>query len=98
MVCVIATVFAAAGKEEELKAACLAMVPPTRLEPGCICYDVHQVNDAAGTIVFYENWKDMAAFEAHTETEHFKQFFEVVEKISAQEPDLKVASMISERA
>ena len=38
------------------------LVEHTRLEPGCVKYEVHSVKDKEGVYVFIETFKDQAAF------------------------------------
>ncbi len=66
-----ATVKALAGQEAVIRATLLNMVAPSRAEPGCICYNLHESNDEPGLFNFYEQWADQAAFDAHLETPHF---------------------------
>lgn len=60
-----------AGKRDELVAACLATVEPTRAEPGCLFFDV-LVGETE--VVFYEAYRDEAAFQAHMAAAHTKQW------------------------
>ena len=58
------------GKREELKAALLALVAPTRAEEGCLLYDLHEDTEDADAFCFYEVWRDKAAHAAHDGTAH----------------------------
>ena len=42
---ILAQVTAAPGKEDFVKSALQALIPPTLKEEGCIQYDMHQDND-----------------------------------------------------
>ena len=44
-VTVVATLKAKAGKEAAVRAAIEAVIAPTRAEPGCINYDLHQSSE-----------------------------------------------------
>jgi quinol monooxygenase YgiN len=66
-----ATVRALPGQESVVRSALLDMVGPSRMEPGCLCYNLHESNDEPGLFVFYEQWSDQAALDAHFETPHF---------------------------
>jgi quinol monooxygenase YgiN len=66
-----ATVKAHAGQEAAVRAALLEMVAPSRSEPGCICYNVHESKEQPGLFIFYEQWADQAAFDFHFKTPHF---------------------------
>jgi quinol monooxygenase YgiN len=69
---VAAIIKAKAGCEEKLKRALLELVDPTRAEFGCLQYDLHQGQDDRGLFIFYENWTDRQALEAHFESTHLK--------------------------
>ncbi len=73
-VIITARLTAQAGEEAAVEAACKAMVAPTRKEDGCITY-ILQVNEKQkGDCLFYEQWESKAALDAHSATEHMKQF------------------------
>ena len=69
---VVAVIKAKAGCEEKLKRALLDLIGPTRAEFGCLQYDLHQGQEDPRLFIFYENWKDRAAVEAHFESSHLK--------------------------
>jgi quinol monooxygenase YgiN len=75
-VTVLALVKAKKGLEEALRKECLSLVTPTRSEPGCIDYDLHQATDDKSVFMFYENWQSMEDLEKHRETPHLKAFRE----------------------
>jgi quinol monooxygenase YgiN len=45
----------------------------SRLEPGCVSYVPHQLEDDPDTVMIYEQYVDQKALAAHRETEHFKK-------------------------
>ncbi|HYY57771.1 MAG TPA: antibiotic biosynthesis monooxygenase [Pyrinomonadaceae bacterium] len=53
---VVARVKAVKGMEEKVRRECLALVELSRLERGCINYDLHQSADDPSLFMFYENW------------------------------------------
>jgi quinol monooxygenase YgiN len=46
----------------------------SRLEPGCLHFVPHTVEDDPNTVVIYEQYRDRAASELHRTTPHFKKF------------------------
>lgn len=66
-----ATVKAMPGQEAAVRAALLELVAPSRSEPGCLCYNLHEAKDQPGLFIFYEQWADQAAFDDHCQTPHF---------------------------
>jgi quinol monooxygenase YgiN len=46
----------------------------SRQEPGCITYVPHYVDGDRDTVLIYEQYRDVAAAEAHRQSPHFKQY------------------------
>jgi quinol monooxygenase YgiN len=61
------------GEEEEVHAAILEMIEPTRAEPGNLFYQPHRDPDDPRVFFFYEQYVDVAAYEAHGASEHFER-------------------------
>jgi quinol monooxygenase YgiN len=80
---IIAESHAKPGKADALRTALLTMIEPSRAEPGCVQYTLHEDTAEPGHFYFYEVWKDAAAFEFHTQTPHFKAFGPKVADIRA---------------
>ena len=64
------------GTEEECKGYMRIMEKETRKEPGCLMYIGHQSSEDPTTLALYEQYKDMAAFEAHRAAPYFKEYVE----------------------
>jgi len=58
------------GKEAELAQVLQELVPPTRLEQGCLRYDLLREPEC-GALVFLEDWESREAHQAHKATPHF---------------------------
>lgn len=74
MLTVIAHARAKPGKEAQAREILQALVVPTRLEEGCIDYDLHQSAEDPSSFVFYENWTSPEALEAHAKSPHITHF------------------------
>ncbi|MDD0976795.1 putative quinol monooxygenase [Pseudomonas fontis] len=70
----IAVLKAKAGKQQALKAALLALVEPTRAEPGNLDYVLFELRDERGTFYMREAFQDQAALDAHFATAYFQHF------------------------
>jgi quinol monooxygenase YgiN/predicted enzyme related to lactoylglutathione lyase len=68
---VLAVLAAAPAHVTTLGAALLAMVAPSRAEPGCLGYDLHQGIDDPATFVIHERWTTADELKEHFETPHF---------------------------
>ncbi len=67
-----AMVTAKPGQEDAVKTALLSLVEPTRKEPGCLCYNLHQSKADPTHFMFYEQWASKEDLSAHGKTPHMK--------------------------
>jgi len=65
-----AAVKALPGQEAAVRAVLLELVAPSRGDPGCLCYNLHEAKDEPGRFIFYEQWADQASLDAHFQTPH----------------------------
>lgn len=70
----IAVLKAKPGKQLALKHGLLALIEPTRREPGNLDYVLFELRDEPGTFYMREAFRDRAALDAHFATPYFKQF------------------------
>ena len=56
------------GKVQELRNLFVNMVTGSRNDPGCISYEVHEVEEDPSTFVLYEQWMSADFFASHLET------------------------------
>jgi quinol monooxygenase YgiN len=70
-VSIVAVVTPRPGAEAALEAELLSLVAPSRAEAGCVRYDLLRDPSQPGTLVFLEDWKDLAAHLEHKQTPHF---------------------------
>ncbi len=72
MLICIAKLVAKAGQEEFVKQNLLTLLKPSRAEAGCISYDMHLDLKDTAVFMFYEVWRDQAAFDFHMQTDHLQ--------------------------
>ena len=82
---------------EDAKKLALGIVADSRTEEGCINYDVHQSVDDPTVFVWHETWRDKQALDAHFEEPHFKEFFARGMEFAAEQPQITITRMISEK-
>ncbi len=92
----LALVKAKEGMEETVRQELLSLVNPTRSEPGCISYDLHQATNDKSQFMFFENWKSMEDLEKHREAPHMKVFRQKVGSLLAKPIEGTLFEMISE--
>jgi quinol monooxygenase YgiN len=61
------------GKEERAAALTEELATATRQEPGCELYIPCRDPESPRSFLFYEQYRDRAAFEAHGASEHFQR-------------------------
>ncbi len=71
---VVARIKAKAGREAEVQAALLDLVAPTRQEPGCLQYDLHQSLEDPTLFLFYERWRSRPDLETHLQQPYIQAF------------------------
>lgn len=69
-----ATLTAAPGQRDGLRAALLGLIAPTRQEPGCLDYVLFEQSDTPGTFLMRETFASPADFKAHQDSPHFQAF------------------------
>ncbi len=78
------------GHEANLRAILEAMVGPTRAEPGCVNYDLHQVQGEPTRFVLYEGWQSKDALDEHMKKPYFaKMLADLDEVVAERGPDGK---------
>ena len=94
---IIAELDAQAGRGDEVAASIAASgaVGLTRLEAGCVAYDVCRDVDAPDRFVAYECWRDLSALESHLATEHFADVGAALQGLLAGAPAVRVLSPMS---
>ena len=70
---VIASMRAAPGKRDELRAALEKLIEPTSQEQGYVNYDLHQGIEDPDTFFFYENWESGEHLDAHLGAPHIAE-------------------------
>lgn len=92
---VIAHLRALNGQIEATKAFLTGLIAPTRAEPGCVEYWLHQDDEDPAEFTFYENWTSRAAWDKHMEMPHLKAFAEVRDTVFELQK-LRLMTMISD--
>ncbi len=96
-VTVLATIKAKPGMEQQVREAVMALVGPTRKEPGCINYDLHQSLDDKRTFMLYENWTSKKVLDEHLNMPYLRDFFARSSEILAQPAEVVLWEMITQK-
>lgn len=65
------TFIAKPGCEDKMKELLTAMVAPSKVEDGCIFYDIFQYENNKKKFSAVESWRDEAALDGHKSTSHY---------------------------
>jgi quinol monooxygenase YgiN len=97
-VTVLARISAKAGMADTVKQEILALIEPTRAEPGCINYDLHQSSSDPCLFMLYENWKSIKDLEEHLEMPYLMAFKGKADRLLAAPLDITLWDMRSKPA
>ncbi|MFB8828461.1 putative quinol monooxygenase [Azotobacter sp. CWF10] len=67
----------------------LALVGPTRQEPGCVRYDIYRASDSAERWFVYEDWRSPADFDGHMQTPYVQAFMKDLDALCSEAPDIR---------
>ena len=90
MVIVTGTVTARPETLDEMLAAALEHVRRSRTEPGCLQHGVSIDAEDPLTLVFYEEWEDRAALEAHFQVAGSLAFVKTMRALAAGQTKMKI--------
>jgi quinol monooxygenase YgiN len=95
-VTVIARIKAKPGLEQHMADALNSLVQPTRQEPGCINYDLHQSSDDKTLFLFYENWTSKKALDEHLEMPYLRDFLTKAPDFLAEPVEITLWDMVTQ--
>lgn len=76
---IIAKIIAKPEHTELVKKELLKLIETTKLEEGCINYDLHQDNDNKNIFLFYENWTSRSLWQDHMKMPHLAEYAKATE-------------------
>ena len=76
---IVAKIEAKESKASFVKAELQKLIEATRLERGCLQYDLHQDNSDPNQFLFFENWDTRENWLAHMESEHIQNYMKATE-------------------
>ena len=90
MLVVTGTVTGRPDTLDEMLAAALEHVRRSRTEPGCLQHGVSIDAEDPLTLVFYEEWEDRAALEAHFRVPGSLAFMQAMRSLAASQTQMKI--------
>jgi quinol monooxygenase YgiN len=67
-----------------------SMLAPSRAEAGCLSYNFYEQQPGDNDYLFFEEWADQAALDAHFQTPHFLQFMQKFPPLIQGAPSIRV--------
>lgn len=86
---VVARLVAEADKVEELKAVLSGLMEPTRVEEGCLQYELYQNQADPTDFTFVEEWASATALDAHLASTHIQEAIQKLDGLIAVPPDIR---------
>jgi quinol monooxygenase YgiN len=90
MLIVSGTVTARPDTLDQMLAAALDHVRRSRTEPGCLQHGVSIDAEDPLTLVFYEEWEDRAALDAHFQVPESLAFMKAMRSLAASQTKMKI--------
>jgi quinol monooxygenase YgiN len=84
-----------AQREEFLAAITTNAEASVRDEPGCLRFDVSSVEGDENRFVFYELYRDAAAFEEHRAAPHFRAWRAVADRVLLEQINTRGELLVS---
>jgi quinol monooxygenase YgiN len=83
-VTVVVRIRAKAGSEDQVRRELLALLAPTRAEPGCLGFDLHEMPDEPTLFLFHETWASDAALDRHLMEPHLQRWIAKADGLLAE--------------
>lgn len=90
MIVIVAVLKAQVGREKEMEDALRAMILKVQPEEGTLAYVLHRAQNETGKFLFYEKYKDKAAFDHHGSTPYIKELFAKIGPLLAAKPSIEM--------
>lgn len=78
---VVAQIKSRPGMEQRTREELIKLIEPTRLEEGCIRYDLHFSQSDPSEFLFFEYWTNAEALARHSKSDHLTKFKVVAEEL-----------------
>ncbi|TDQ27779.1 putative quinol monooxygenase [Tenacibaculum caenipelagi] len=87
---IIAQIAIQQGKENDFLKLAIEMVKTSNAETGCITYRLHKDLFNESNYLFYEEYIDSKAVDAHNNSTHFHQFIKDITPLITKEPIINI--------
>jgi quinol monooxygenase YgiN len=66
------------------------VTPLSRAESGCLTYAFYEQQPESNQFLFFEEWRDQAALDAHFKTQHFADFVGAIPELIEGAPHIRI--------
>lgn len=92
MILVTAKITSKSGDRNNIISKSKDLIESSRLESGCISYDLYESIEDVDVLMMLEQWENREALETHLKTEHFKAFGVAIEDFLDEEMGITIYS------
>jgi quinol monooxygenase YgiN len=78
------------GRRDDILRLAGAVAPPSRAEGGCLTYNFYEQQPAGNQFLFFEEWANQAALDAHFQTPHFNDFVKAIPELIEGAPKIRI--------
>jgi quinol monooxygenase YgiN len=78
------------GRKNEILRLVDIVKPLSRAESGCLTYDFYEKQPEGNEFLFFEEWRDQAALDAHFATQHFADFVKAIPELIEGAPQIRI--------
>jgi quinol monooxygenase YgiN len=91
---VVARVKAKPDTVREVRELLTGLIEPTRVEAGCVSYELLQNTQDPTDFTFVEEWEDDASFQGHFSTDHITRTLPKLQEVAAEPPDIRTYALV----
>ena len=77
-------------RKAEILRLVATVAPPSRAESGCLTYQFYEQQPDGNQFLFFEEWRDQAALDAHFQTRHFADFVKAIAELIEGPPKIRI--------
>ncbi len=92
MIMVTAKITSRPGEKDKIILKSQNLIEYTRLETGCISYNLYSSTEEEDILLVFEQWENSDVLKSHMETEHFKVFNKNIKDHVAKQVEITVYS------
>ena len=78
------------GSRSEILQLVAAVSLLSRAENGCLTSQFYEQQPGGNEFLFFEEWRDQAALDAHFQTQHFAEFVKAIPELIEGTPKIRI--------